>query len=114
MTGAWITQADRDRWQRQAARELAAILDAHPGLPLIAWTVGPSGGSLSGRVIAGAGSPGRVHGLAAGTGPGRGSRGPCRRRQAAAWLHATRPPRRRPVSLTAMVPADGADAKVTS
>jgi hypothetical protein len=55
VTGGWITQADRERWQRDAVRELAAILDAHPGLPLIAWAVGQSGGSLSGR-IAGAGT----------------------------------------------------------
>lgn len=50
MTGGWITRADRQRWQRGAVRELAAILDAHPGLPLIAWAVGQSGGSLSGRI----------------------------------------------------------------
>jgi hypothetical protein len=55
VTGGWITQADRERWQRDAVRELAAILDAHPGLPLIAWAVGQSGGTLSGR-IAGAGT----------------------------------------------------------
>jgi hypothetical protein len=45
-----ITQADRAGWQRQAARELAAILDRHDALPLIAWTVGSSGGGLSGQV----------------------------------------------------------------
>ncbi len=50
MTRGWITQADRDRWQRDAVRERAAILDAHPGLPLIAWAVGQSGGSLAGRI----------------------------------------------------------------
>jgi len=55
VTRGWITQADRERWQRDAVRELAAILDAHPGLPLIAWAVGQSGGSLAGR-IAGAGT----------------------------------------------------------
>jgi catechol 2,3-dioxygenase-like lactoylglutathione lyase family enzyme len=49
VTDGWITQGDRERWQREAVRELAAILDAHPGLPLIAWTVGPAGGSLAGR-----------------------------------------------------------------
>jgi hypothetical protein len=43
-------QADRARWQRQAAAELAAILDVHPGLPAIAWTVGPAGCVLAGRV----------------------------------------------------------------
>ena len=50
MTRGWITQADRERWQRDAVREPAAILDAHPGLPLIAWAVGQSGGSLAGRI----------------------------------------------------------------
>lgn len=45
-----ITQADRAGWQRQAARQLAAILDHHAALPLIAWTVGSSGGGLSGQV----------------------------------------------------------------
>jgi len=50
VTGGWITQAGRERWQRDAVRELAAILDAHPGLPLIAWAVGQSGGSLAGRI----------------------------------------------------------------
>jgi hypothetical protein len=50
VTGGWITQADRERWQREAVRELAAILDAHPDLPLITWAVGPAGGGLSGRV----------------------------------------------------------------
>lgn len=47
---SWVTQADRERWQLQAARELAVILDAHPGLPLITWTVGPAGGVLAGQV----------------------------------------------------------------
>jgi hypothetical protein len=47
---AWAGQADRARWQRQAAAELAAILAAHPGLPPIAWTVGPAGAVLAGRV----------------------------------------------------------------
>ena len=50
MTGGWITQADRERWQRDAVGELAAILAAHPGLPLLAWSVGAAGGSLSGRI----------------------------------------------------------------
>ena len=51
MTGlSWVIQADRARWQRQAAAELAAILDAHPGLPAIAWTVGPAGCVLAGQV----------------------------------------------------------------
>ena len=50
MSGGWVTQADRERWQRDAVRELASILDGHPGLPLIAWAVGQSGGILSGRI----------------------------------------------------------------
>ena len=58
MTGGWITQADRSRWQQRAAAELAAILDAHPGIPVIAWTVTASGGALSGRVLASAGRRG--------------------------------------------------------
>ena len=51
MTGAFvITQAERARWQRQAAAELAAILDRHGDLPCIAWTVGPAGRVLAGQV----------------------------------------------------------------
>ncbi len=57
VTGGWITQADRSRWQQRAAAELAAILAGHPGLPVIAWTVTASGGALSGQVLAPA--PGR-------------------------------------------------------
>jgi hypothetical protein len=52
VTGGWITQADRARWQQRAASELAAILAAHPDLPVIAWTVTASGGALSGQVLA--------------------------------------------------------------
>ena len=52
MTGGWITQADRACWQQKAAAELAAILDANPDLPVIAWTVTASGGALSGQVLA--------------------------------------------------------------
>ena len=52
VTGGWITQADRARWQQQAAAELAAILSGHPDLPVIAWTVTASGGALSGQVLA--------------------------------------------------------------
>ncbi len=51
VTGALeIIRAERARWQRQAAAGLAAILDAHPGLPAIAWMVGPAGCVLAGRV----------------------------------------------------------------
>lgn len=50
MTGSWVSGADQWRWQRQAAAELAAILDAHPDLPPITWTVGPAGSVLAGQV----------------------------------------------------------------
>ena len=56
VTGGWITQADRSRWQQLAAAELAAILAGHPDLPVIAWTVTASGGALSGQVLAPAAS----------------------------------------------------------
>ena len=52
MTGGWITQARRARWQQQAATELAVILAEHPDIPVIAWTVTASGGALSGQVLA--------------------------------------------------------------
>jgi hypothetical protein len=52
VTGGWITQADRSRWQQRAASELAAILAADPDLPVLAWTVTASGGALSGQVLA--------------------------------------------------------------
>ena len=48
--GGWISQADQARWQRQAAGELARILDAYPQLPAITWTVGPAGSVLAGQV----------------------------------------------------------------
>ena len=51
VTGGWITQAGRARWQQRAAGELAAILAGHPDLPVIAWTVTASGGALSGQVL---------------------------------------------------------------
>jgi inactivated superfamily I helicase len=44
------TQVDRASWQRRAAAELAAILDTHRDLPVIAWTVGPAGANLIGHV----------------------------------------------------------------
>jgi hypothetical protein len=55
VTGGWITQADRVRWQQRAAAELAAILAAHPDIPVLAWTVTASGGALSGQVLTTAG-----------------------------------------------------------
>jgi hypothetical protein len=47
VTGGWITQADRSRWQQRAAAELAAILAEHPGIPVLAWTVTASGQVLA-------------------------------------------------------------------
>ena len=74
MTGGWITQADRSGWQQRAAAELAAILAAHPGIPVIAWTVTASGGALSGQVLAPASvRRGTVRAMEAGAGPGRAS-----------------------------------------
>jgi hypothetical protein len=45
-----ITQADRSCWQRLAAAELARILERHPELPCIIWTVGPASSVVVGRV----------------------------------------------------------------
>ena len=51
VTGGWITQADRSRWQQRAAAELAVILAAHPDIPVLAWTITASGGALSGQIL---------------------------------------------------------------
>lgn len=45
-----IAQADRAGWQRHAAAELARILEGHPELPCIIWTIGPAGSVITGRV----------------------------------------------------------------
>jgi site-specific recombinase XerD len=58
VTGGWITQADRSRWQQRAAAELAVILSGHPDIPVIAWTVTAASGGLSGQVLASAGRRG--------------------------------------------------------
>lgn len=50
MTLFAITHAERAGWQRRAAAELAAILHAHRDLPVIAWTVGPAGATLTGHI----------------------------------------------------------------
>jgi hypothetical protein len=50
VTGPVISQGERARWQRGTAAELAAILDACPDLPAIAWTVAPTGSVLTGQV----------------------------------------------------------------
>src|SRR5258708_28787558 len=47
----FITQADRAAWQPAAAAELAAILAAHPDVPVIPLTRPPSGRSLSRPVL---------------------------------------------------------------
>lgn len=77
MTGGWITQAGRSRWQRRAAADLAAILAAHQGLPVSAWTITAYGGALSGQALA----------------PGAGRRGlPAEWRQALGLDKATETP----------------------
>jgi hypothetical protein len=50
VSGSWLSQGERALWQRRAAAELAAILDAHRDLPCIAWTVGSAGSVLAGQV----------------------------------------------------------------
>ncbi len=52
MTGWETTHADRAGWQRRAAAELSAILDAHRDLPIIGWTIGTAGAGLVGQVSA--------------------------------------------------------------
>lgn len=47
MTGGVAAQGGRSCWQRRAAAELAVILAAHPGIPVIAWTVTASGQVLA-------------------------------------------------------------------
>jgi hypothetical protein len=43
-----VSAADRARWLRRSAHALLSVLDAHPNLPAIAWTVTPVG--ISARV----------------------------------------------------------------
>jgi hypothetical protein len=45
-----ITEAERAGWQRRVAGELVAILHTHRDLPVIAWTVGPAGATLTGQI----------------------------------------------------------------
>jgi hypothetical protein len=50
-----VTDGDRLRWQRQAARALAALLQNAPVLPPLIWTIGPTGalaGHLAGLIPA--------------------------------------------------------------
>ena len=95
VTGGWITQADRSRWQQRAAAELAAILAAHPGIPVLAWTVTASGGALSGQVLApAAGRRGLFGQWQQAAGAGRGHRDPVRERDARLPARPRRPRRR--------------------
>lgn len=48
----WFTQGEQWLWQRRAAAQLTAILEAHQELPAIAWTVAPAGCMLAGHVDA--------------------------------------------------------------
>lgn len=50
MTGPLIGDGERAWWQRRAAAELTAILDAHRDLPRITWMAGPAGSVLVGQV----------------------------------------------------------------
>lgn len=108
VTGGWITQADRSRWQQRAAAELAAILAAHPGLPPIAWTVTMAGGSLAGQVLSPAGQrPGVFSAwrLALGLKDGAG----LPPQAGAVYLHARAVRNGVPVSVSATVFPDGQD-----
>jgi hypothetical protein len=105
VTGALeITGADRARWQRQAAAELAATLDAYPGLAAIARTVGPAGCVLAGRVN-GLAPAGHVRDV---SGAWRAALADYREHQlggGATWLHAAARRDLVRVRLTATVPA---------
>lgn len=50
MTTFKIHPGERAAWQRRAAGELAAILEVHRDLPVIAWTVGSAGSVVVGHV----------------------------------------------------------------
>ena len=110
VTGGWITQADRSGWQQRAAAELAAILAAHPDIPVLAWTVTASGGALAGRS-----SPPPRAGAAC-SGNGGGHWGWARRPRtpsaggAAIYLHARGVCGGVVVSVTATVFDDGEDS----
>ena len=102
-----ISQADRSSWQRLAAAELARILDRHPELPCIAWTVGPASSVVVGRVsgLAPAGQVRQVFGAwcrALGLEEGRERHGG----GGTAWLHAADRDGDVTIRLTATVLAD--------
>jgi hypothetical protein len=58
VTAYEVTREEQAGWQRRAAAELGRVLAAHRDLPVVAWTVGPAGARLSGRV--GGVAPARV------------------------------------------------------
>ncbi len=111
MTAFAITQLERAWWQRRAAAELASILDAHQDLPCIAWTVGPAGSVLVGRV-SGLAPAAQVRGvftawreaLALTEDPGREMSG------GTTWLHAAARRHQVKVRLTATVFDAGREA----
>jgi hypothetical protein len=45
-----VSHGEQACWQRRAAAQLVAILEDNRDLPLLAWTVGPAGACLAGRV----------------------------------------------------------------
>ena len=107
MSSSWIGQAERAAWQRRAAAELAAILDAHADLPVIAWTVGPAGSVLAGRVsgLAPAAQAREVF-AAWRQGLALGEEREDQMSGGTAWLHATARRREVTVRLTATVFGD--------
>ena len=111
VTGGWITQAGRARWQQQAAAELAAILAGHPDIPVIAWTVTASGGALSGQVLApAAGRRGLFGEWRQALGPGDATETPSGT-GAAIYLHARGVRSGVPVSVTATVFDNGEEGR---
>jgi hypothetical protein len=111
VTGGWITQADRSRWQQKAAAELAVILAAHPGLPVIAWTVTASGGALSGQVLApAAGRRGLFGQWRQALGPGEATETPSASGRPV-YLHARGARGGVAVSVTATIFDDGQDSR---
>lgn len=111
MTGSWVSQGERALWQRRAAAELTAILDAHRDLPVITWTVGPAGSVLAGQV-SGLAPAARVRGvftawreaLALTEDPGQQMSG------GTTWLHAAARRHQVTVRLTATVFDEGPEA----
>jgi hypothetical protein len=108
VSGRWDPQVEQWLWQRRAAAELVAILKAHPDLPSIAWTVGPTGCGLTGQVTAaGASAVGAMfHGWRAGLGLGEYTQ---TTGQGICYLQAAQRRDRIRVMLTATVHDDGGE-----